>query len=99
MGTTQRTGAAAKPRGLTALAAAVEGGAGLPALARAAADAPGGSVAVIDRAGAVLAVADASAGQEKELLAGGERVSSHELRVGDSVIGELRLRPRTGEAE
>ncbi len=87
---------ATKPAGLTALAVAVEGGAGLPALARAAAEGLGGSVAVIDRAGAVLAVADASAGQERELLSGGERIESIELRVGDAVVGELRVRPREG---
>jgi hypothetical protein len=84
---------------LSALAAAVEGGAGLPALARAAADGLGGSVAVIDRAGSVLAVADASAGQERELLSGGERVETMELRVGDAVVGELRVRPRDGAAD
>jgi sugar diacid utilization regulator len=94
-GTDSATGAS----DLAALAAAVEGGAGLPALARAAAEGLGGSVAVIDRAGAVLAVADASAGQERELLSGGERVETMELRVGDAVVGELRVRPRGGAAD
>jgi hypothetical protein len=92
------TSASALP-GLAALAAAVEGGAGLPALARAAAEGLGGSVAVIDRAGAVLAVADASANQERELLSGGERIDSLELRVGDAVVGELRVRPRDGAVD
>jgi hypothetical protein len=99
MGASERTSAATKPDGLAAIAVAVEAGAGLPGLARAAADALGGSVAVIDRAGAVLAVADASAGQEQELLSGGERVDSFELRVGEAVVGELRLRARDGAAD
>ena len=97
--TERKASAAITPEGLAALSAAIEAGAGLPALARAAAEALGGSVAVIDRAGAVLAVADASAGQEKELLSGGERVESFELRVGEGVVGELRLRPHEGEAD
>jgi hypothetical protein len=92
MGADQRTTSARS--GIAAVAAAVEEGAGLPGLARAAAEALGGSVAVIDRAGAVLAVADASSAEEKELLSGGDRVEAFELRVGDSVVGELRLRPR-----
>jgi hypothetical protein len=84
------------PSGIAAIAAAVEDGAGLPALARAATEALGGSVAVIDRAGAVLAVAGASSAEERELLSGGERVESFELRVGEAVVGEMRLRPRDG---
>ncbi|MGI8462611.1 MAG: PucR family transcriptional regulator [Solirubrobacterales bacterium] len=95
---TKRTSAAKGAEGLAAIVVAVEGGAGLPALARAAADSLGSSVAVIDRAGSVLAVADASASQEKELLTGSERVSNHELRVGEAVVGELRLRPRGADA-
>ncbi|HEX6117317.1 MAG TPA: helix-turn-helix domain-containing protein [Solirubrobacterales bacterium] len=93
------TGSATAPARLAALAAAVEGGAGLPALARAAAEGLGGSVAVIDRAGAVLAVADASAGQERELLSGGDRVESLELRVGEAVVGEMRVRSPDGEVD
>ncbi len=51
---------------------------------------------MIDRAGSVLAVADASAGQEKELLSGSEKVETFELRVGEAVVGELRARIRDG---
>ena len=77
---------------LDALAEAVESGAGLPAVARAAAKVLDASVVLIDRSSAVLAVAGASSDQEKKLIAGGEEISRVELRVADSVVGELRYR-------
>jgi len=80
------------PGGLDALAEAVESGAGLPAIARAVARVLDASIALIDRSSAVLAVAGASSDQEKKLIAGGEDVSRIELRVADSVVGELRYR-------
>jgi DNA-binding PucR family transcriptional regulator len=80
---------------LDALAEAVESGAGLPAVARAAAKVLDASVALIDRSGAVLAVAGASPDQEQKLLAAGERVTKIELRVADSVVGELRYRSKS----
>jgi len=80
---------------LDALAEAVESGAGLPAVARAAARVLDASVALIERSGAVLAVAGASPDQEQKLLAGGERVTTVELRVADSAVGELRYRSKT----
>jgi PucR family transcriptional regulator, purine catabolism regulatory protein len=80
------------PGTLDALAEAVESGAGLPAIARAAARALDASVALIDRSSAVLAVAGASSDQEKKLIAGGDDVTRIELRVADSVVGELRYR-------
>jgi sugar diacid utilization regulator len=83
---------AADPGTLDALAEAVESGAGLPAVARAAARVLGASVALIDRSGAVLAVAGASPDQERKLLAGGGEVTTVELRVADSSVGELRYR-------
>ena len=79
---------------LDALSEAVESGAGLPAVARAAARVLDASVALIDRSGAVLAVAGASPDQERKLLAGGERVTTVELRVADAAVGELRYRAR-----
>jgi len=79
---------------LDALSEAVESGAGLPAVARAAARVLDASVALIERSGAVLAVAGASPDQEEKLLAGGERVTTVELRVADSVVGELRYRAK-----
>jgi sugar diacid utilization regulator len=72
----------------------VESGAGLPAIARAAARVLDASVALIDRSSAVLAVAGASSDQEKKLIAGGDDVARIELRVADSVVGELRYRSK-----
>jgi sugar diacid utilization regulator len=83
------------PATLDALAEAVESGAGLPAVARAAAKVLDASVALIDRSSAVLAVAGASSDQEKKLIAGGGEISRVELRVADSVVGELRYRSRS----
>ncbi len=80
------------PGSLDALAEAVESGAGLPAIARAAAKVLDASVALIDRSSAVLAVAGASSDQEKKLIAGGANITRIELRVADSVVGELRYR-------
>src|SRR5215204_3639416 len=82
------------PRTLDALAEAVESGAGLPAVARAAAKVLQASVALIDRSSAVLAVAGASSDQEQKLVAGGEDVTTVELRVADSAVGELRYRSK-----
>ena len=79
---------------LDALSEAVEAGAGLPAIARAASRVLDASVALIDRSGAVLAVAGASPDQEQKLLAAGDGVSTTELRVADSVVGELRHRAK-----
>jgi PucR family transcriptional regulator, purine catabolism regulatory protein len=79
---------------LDALSEAVESGAGLPAVARAAARLLDASVALIDRSSAVLAVAGASSDQEQKLLSGGEGVQKVELRVADTVVGELRYRAK-----
>jgi sugar diacid utilization regulator len=79
---------------LDALSEAVESGAGLPAVARAAARLLDASVALIDRSSAVLAVAGASSDQEQKLLSGGHGVTTVELRVADTAVGELRYRAR-----
>ena len=79
---------------LDELSEAIESGAGLPALTRAAARALGASVALIDRSSAVLGVAASSQAEERKLLAGEEGVVSSELRVADTVVGELRYRAR-----
>jgi sugar diacid utilization regulator len=79
---------------LDAVAEAVESGAGLPAVARAVAKVLDASVALIDRSSAVLAVAGASSDQEQKLLAGGEDVTTVELRVGGGAVGELRYRAK-----
>src|SRR5262249_33838648 len=57
------------------------------------------SVALIDRSSAVLAVAAASPAEETKLVEGGSGVSVAELRVADSVVGELRYRSRSGAAD
>ncbi len=82
------------PGSIDALAEAVESGAGLPAVARATARVLDASVALIDRSGVVLAVAGASPDQERKLIEAGERVSSVELRVAGSEVGQLRYRAK-----
>jgi len=82
---------------LEELSEAIESGAGLPAVARAAGKALAASVALIDRSSAVLAVAASSSAEEAKLLSGEDGVDGLELRVADTVVGELRYRTR-GEA-
>ena len=79
---------------LDELSEAIESGAGLPALTRAAAKALGASAALIDRSSAVLAVAASSQAEERKLLAGTDDVARAELRVADTMVGELRYRTR-----
>jgi sugar diacid utilization regulator len=86
------------PTLLDALSEAVEAGAGLPAVARAAARVLDASVALIDRSSSVLAVAGASPDQEERLLTGGEGVTTVELRVADTTVGELRYRAKSPPA-
>ena len=83
------------PGSIEALAEAVESGAGLPAVARATARVLDASVALIDRSGVVLAVAGASPDQERKLIEADERVSSVELRVAGSEVGQLRYRAKS----
>src|ERR687894_1319016 len=82
---------------LEAITDAVGAGAGLPEVVRAAARALDASLVLIDRSSAVLAVAARSSADEKALMANAPGVSVHDLRVGDTVVGRLRLRGRTGE--
>jgi len=92
------TGSAAAGFDLAALDAiteAVESGAGLPQVVRAAARALDASLALIDRSSAVLAVAARSPADERSLLAGGDRVETHELRVADTSVGQLLMRTRS----
>jgi sugar diacid utilization regulator len=79
---------------LDALAESVESGAGLPETARCAAAALYATVALIDSRGAVLAVAAASPSEERELLSAQDGVTSIDLRVSESVVGQLRFRVR-----
>src|SRR5215211_7333537 len=82
---------------LEAITQAVEGGLGLPEVVRAAARALDASLVLIDRSSGVLAVAARSSADERSLMTDAPGVVSHELRVGDSVVGRLRLRGRSGE--
>ena len=81
---------------LTAISEAVESGLGLPEVVRAAARALDASLVLIDRSSAVLAVAARSSADERALMADAAGVDTHELRLGDTVVGRLRARGRTG---
>ncbi len=85
-------GSAERALALDALAEAVESGAGLPETARRAAAALGASVALIDARGAVLAVAAGAPSEESALLSIQEGVTAIDLRVSESVVGQLRFR-------
>ncbi len=82
---------------LASISDAVESGLGLPEVVRAAARALDASLVLIDRSSSVLAVAARSTADERALMANAPGVSVHELRVGDAVVGRLRLRGRSGE--
>src|SRR5262245_6729292 len=82
---------------LTEISDAVESGLGLPEVIRAAARALDASLVLIDRSSAVLAVAARSSADERALMSEAAGVDTHELRVGDTVVGRLRVRGRSGE--
>jgi PucR family transcriptional regulator, purine catabolism regulatory protein len=82
---------------LGAITDAVESGHGLPEVVRAAARALDASLVLIDRSSAVLAVAARSSADERALMSDAAGVGTHELRVGDAVVGRLRMRGRSGE--
>jgi sugar diacid utilization regulator len=84
---------------LAAISDAVESGLGLPEVVRAASRALDASLVLIDRSSAVLAVAARSPADERALMSDAAGVSTHELRVGDAVVGRLRLRGRAGDPE
>src|SRR4051812_49311480 len=90
--TPAKMGSAERALALDALAEAVESGAGLPETARRAAAALGASVALIDARGAVLAVAAGAPSEERALLSAEDGVTSIDLRVSESVVGQLRFR-------
>jgi DNA-binding PucR family transcriptional regulator len=77
---------------LTAVTDAVESGLGLPEVVRAASRALGASLVLIDRSSSVLAVAARSTADERALMGDAAGVETHELRVGDTVVGRLRAR-------
>src|SRR5262249_42430431 len=81
---------------LGAMSDAVESGLGLPEVVRAAARALDSSLVLIDRSSSVLAVAARSTNDERLLMRDAGGGATDELRVGDAVVGRLRLRPRGG---
>src|SRR5918994_987776 len=83
---------------LTAVTDAVESGLGLPEVVRAAARALDASLVLIDRTSSVLAVAARSTADERALMSDAPGVATHELRVGDTVVGRLRAPERASEA-
>ena len=89
--------AAADLGSLAAISDAVESGHGLPEVVRASARALDASLVLIDASSSVLAVAARSSADERALMANAPGVSVHDLRVGDAVVGRLRLRGRTGD--
>jgi sugar diacid utilization regulator len=82
---------------LTAISDAVESGLGLPEVVRAAARALDASLVLIDRSSSVLAVAARSTADERALMGDAAGVLTHDLRVGDTIVGRLRMRGRAGE--
>ncbi|MDQ6834868.1 MAG: helix-turn-helix domain-containing protein [Actinomycetota bacterium] len=79
-----------------AITDAVEAGAGLPEILRAAARALDASLILIDRSATVLAVAARSPADERSLMRDADGVSTIELKVADSAVGQLRIRTREG---
>src|ERR1700728_2337093 len=77
-----------------AITDAVEAGAGLPEILRAAARALDASLILIDRSATVLAVAARSPADERSLMRDTDDVSTVELRVAESSVGQLRMRRR-----
>jgi DNA-binding PucR family transcriptional regulator len=82
---------------LAEITEAVESGAGLPEVVRAASRALGASLVLIDRSSAVLAVAARSTADERALVTDAAGVATHDMRVGDEIVGRLRIRGRTTE--
>jgi sugar diacid utilization regulator len=79
-----------------AITDAVEAGAGLPEILRAAARALDASLILIDRSAAVLAVAARSPADERSLMRDADDVSTVELKVAETPVGQLRMRSRAG---
>ncbi len=90
-----RSGANAPDLGaFSAITDAVEAGAGLPEILRAAARALDASLILIDRSAAILAVAARSPADERSLMRDADDVTTLELRVAESPVGQLRMRTR-----
>jgi sugar diacid utilization regulator len=81
-----------------AITDAVEAGAGLPEILRAAARALDASLILIDRSATVLAVAARSPADERSLMRDVEGVTTLDLRVAETTVGQLRMRSRAGQS-
>ncbi len=77
-----------------AITDAVEAGAGLPEILRTAAKALDASLILIDRSATVLAVAARSPADERSLMRDADDVTTLELRVAETPVGQLRMRSR-----
>ena len=84
---------------LAAITDAVEAGAGLPEILRAAARALDASLILIDRSATVLAVAARSPADERSLMRDADDVTTIELKVAESTVGQLRMRCRDPEPD
>ena len=82
-----------------AITDAVEAGAGLPEILRGAARALDASLILIDRSATVLAVAARSPADERSLMRDTGDVTTIELKVAESAVGQLRMRTRDHEAD
>ena len=71
---------------------AVEAGIGLPEVLRAASRALQASLILADRSGSILAVAARSPADERSLMRDADDVSTIELKVADTTVGQLRMR-------
>jgi sugar diacid utilization regulator len=79
---------------LAAITDAVEAGAGLPEILRAAARALDASLILIDRSATILAVAARSPADERSLMRDADDVTTLDLKVADTTVGQLRMRSR-----
>jgi sugar diacid utilization regulator len=77
-----------------AITDAVEAGAGLPEILRAAARALDASLILIDRSATVLAAAARSPADERSLMRDADDVTTLELKVAETSVGQLRMRTR-----
>jgi len=84
---------------LAAITDALEAGAGLPEILRAAARALDASLILIDRSAAVLAVAARSPADERSLMRDVGGVTTIELKVAETTVGQLRMRNRDQEPD
>jgi sugar diacid utilization regulator len=71
---------------------AVQAGAGLPEVLRAAGRALQASLILIDRSASILAVAARSPADERSLTRDADDVTTIELKVADTAVGQLRVR-------